>query len=62
MYLGNLLRLIKDILNVNWPYAQLHYFLNLSQLLVSCLLLLAILDKIQVCLIIVAVPTEVRHT
>jgi len=28
----------------NWLYAQLHYFLNLSQLLVSCLLLLAKLD------------------
>jgi len=24
----------------NWLYAQLHYFLNLSQLLVSCLQLL----------------------
>jgi len=25
---------------VNWLYAQLHYFLNFSQLLVSCLPLL----------------------
>jgi len=25
----------------NWLYAQLHYFLNFSQLLVSCLPLLA---------------------
>jgi len=25
---------------VNWLYAQLHYFLNLSQLIVSCLPLL----------------------
>jgi len=25
----------------NWLYAQLHYLLNFSQLLVSCLLLLA---------------------
>jgi len=25
----------------NWLYAQLHYFLNFSQLLVSCLQLLA---------------------
>jgi len=28
----------------SWLYAQLHYFLNLSQLLVSCLPLLAKLD------------------
>jgi len=28
---------------MNWPYAQLHYFLNLSQLLVSCL---PLLDKL----------------
>jgi len=27
----------------NWLYAQLHYFLNLSQLLVSCL---SLLDKL----------------
>jgi len=45
---------------LNGLYAQLHYFLNLSQLLVSCLPLLAKL--IQVFLIIVAVTTEVRHT
>jgi len=29
------------IIMLNWLYAQLHYFLNFSQLLVSCLLLLA---------------------
>jgi len=36
------------IVTLNWLYAQLHYFLNLSQLLVSCLVsclpLLAKLD------------------
>jgi len=31
----------------NRLYAQLHYFLNLSQLLVSCLQLLAELDKFR---------------
>jgi len=29
---------------LNWLYAQLHYFLNFSQLLVSCLPLLDKLD------------------
>jgi len=30
----------ENVTLMNWPYAQLHYFLNLSQLLVSCLPLL----------------------
>jgi len=32
----------------NWLYAQLHYFLNFSQLLVSCLPLLAKLINLGV--------------
>jgi len=33
----------KQISGLNWLYAKLHYFLNLSQLLVSCL---PLLDKL----------------
>jgi len=39
---------------LNWLYAQLHYFLNFSQLLVSCL---PLLDK----LIISGVPDLSSH-
>jgi len=46
----------------NGLYAQLNYFLNFSQLLVSCLPLLAKLINSGVSDCHVAMTTEVRHT
>jgi len=40
-YIYILYNIFRSYWSVNWLYAQLHYFLNFSQLLVSCLALLA---------------------
>jgi len=46
----------------NGLYAQLHYFLNLSQLLVSCLPLLAkLINSGVVCLTSVVTETIITH-